>query len=260
MDGSQSSVGTNITDDLKSQSSKKIADEDIPSVTTFVAGLEDAKLQYEKQLEDGQVWETGAEPDELRKTFRDGALDPKLGTQETTDWPQQFEMLRRSIIELWQTCNVSLVHRTYFFLLFKGDPTDSIYLEVELRRLSFLKGTFSLGNQAVEGGQAKTLASSVKALRREREMLSKLINRRFCVEERKRLYQKWGIELESKRRRLQLVCRLWTDPKDLIHIAESAAVVAKLVEFSEQGRALKEMFGLSFTPPIPMTRRSHSWK
>ena len=75
------------------------------------------------------------------------------------DWPLEFEMQQRAILELWQACNVSLVHRTYFFLLFKGDPTDSIYMEVELRRLTFIKETFSRGNQAVEDGRTLTLAS-----------------------------------------------------------------------------------------------------
>ncbi|GAB4853833.1 hypothetical protein Ancab_018028 [Ancistrocladus abbreviatus] len=135
--GSGSSVGTDFVDDLKSQSSKTAMDEDIPTIGDFFAGLKDAKLQYEKQLGDDQVWEAGAQPDELRKTLRDVALDPIHNIQETPNWPEQFQKLRRSIIELWQTCNVSLVHRTYFFLLFKGDPTDSIYLEVELRRLTF---------------------------------------------------------------------------------------------------------------------------
>lgn len=77
----------------------------------------------------------------------------------TPDWPLEFERQQRSIVELWQTCNVSLVHRTYFVLLFKGDPMDSIYMEVELRRLSFLKETFSRGTPAVEDGRALTLAS-----------------------------------------------------------------------------------------------------
>lgn len=77
----------------------------------------------------------------------------------TPDWPLEFERQQRSILELWQTCNVSLVHRTYFVLLFKGDPMDSIYMEVELRRLSFLKETFSRGTPAVEDGRTLTLAS-----------------------------------------------------------------------------------------------------
>lgn len=78
---------------------------------------------------------------------------------DPSDWPLEFERLQKRIIELWQTCNVSLIHRTYFFLLFKGDPMDSIYMEVEVRRLSFLKESFANGNPAVQGGKILTLAS-----------------------------------------------------------------------------------------------------
>lgn len=57
----------------------------------------------------------------------------------------KFERQQRAIIELWDACNVPLVHRSYFFLLIKGELSDSVYLDVELRRLSFLKDTFSTG-------------------------------------------------------------------------------------------------------------------
>ncbi|KAJ6927313.1 hypothetical protein NC651_011394 [Populus alba x Populus x berolinensis] len=96
---------------------------------------------------------------------------------------------------------------------------------------------------------------SIKALHRERGMLSKMMNKRFSEEERNRLYKKWGIGLSSKRRRLQLANRIWSNTEDIDHVTESAAVVAKLVRFVEQGQALKEMFGLSFTPPTSSARR-----
>lgn len=59
---------------------------------------------------------------------------------EHSEWETEFKIKQRRIIKLWHTCNVPLQHRTYFFLLFKGDPSDAVYMEVELRRLSFLKG------------------------------------------------------------------------------------------------------------------------
>lgn len=215
-----------------------------------------AQEEYEKQLVDAQVQETEAMTGEYDKSSKDIGLDPMHEPLETPrNWPLEFERQQRAILELWQTCNVSLVHRTYFFLLFQGDPTDSIYMEVELRRLSFLKETFSQRNQGVGGGRTLTLASSIKALHRERGMLSKLMNKRFSEEERNRLYKKWGIGLSSKRRRLQLANRIWSNTEDINHVTESAAVVAKLVRFVEQGQALKEMFGLSFTPPTSSTRR-----
>ncbi|KNA24472.1 hypothetical protein SOVF_015360 [Spinacia oleracea] len=251
--GSQSSVGTEVVDDVRSEGGRNITDAEITSVQTFVAGLKDAKLQYEKQLGDGQV------RPELRKTLRDVGLDPMLdGEDSTLDWSLQFERLQKAIVELWQICNVSLVHRTYFFLLFNGEPTDSIYLEVELRRLTFLKDTLPHGNRSVDSGRARKLVSSEKALRKERETLSKLINRRFSNEERKKLYTKWGIRQDSKRRRLQLVSQLWTETGDMDHIVESATIIGKLVKFSEQGRALKGMFGVSFSPPS-LRRSSYGW-
>ncbi|KAG5239039.1 kinesin motor family protein [Salix suchowensis] len=199
--------------------------------------------------------------DNYEKSSRDMGLDPMHESLKTSpNWTLEFERKQKAMLELWQTCNVSLVHRTYFFLLFQGDPTDSIYMEVEYRRLSFLKETFSQGNQGGGGGQALTLASNIRALHRERGMLSKLMNKRFSEEERNRLYKKWGIALNSKRRRLQLANRVWSNAKDINHATESAAVVAKLVRFVEQGQALKEMFGLSFTPPTSITkRRSLGW-
>ncbi|KAK2978289.1 hypothetical protein RJ640_017140, partial [Escallonia rubra] len=230
--GSQSSIGSAYIEEQNGQN-----------------GLKEMKLQYEKQLHSHQVEETEL-ADRCGKNVKDVGLDPMYDSSGTPpNWSLEFERQQLLILGLWQICNVSLVHRTYFFLLFKGDPTDSIYMEVEVRRLSFLKETFLTGNSAVEVGRILTMASSMKALRRERETLSRLMYKRFTHQERNRFYEKWGISLNSKRRRLQLVQRLWSDTEDMNHVKESAAIVAKLIRFSEQGQAVKETFGLSFTPP-----------
>ncbi|KAK4477148.1 hypothetical protein RD792_016361 [Penstemon davidsonii] len=246
---SQSSDSSSFIDEIKNQNCN-LGDEDIPTLGSFVAGLKEmAKLQYESQGKD-QVQETGKRDE---KNARDVALDPMQ------DWPLKFDKLQKLIIELWQACNVSLVHRTYFIVLVKDDFTDSIYMEVEHRRLSFLKDTFSSGNSAVQDGRTLTLASSKKALRREREMLSRLMHKRYTENERNRMYEEWGINVNSKQRRLQLVHLLWNSTQNMDHIKKSAAVVAKLIGLSEHGQALKEMFGLSFTPPRT-SRRSFGWK
>lgn len=54
-------------------------------------------------------------------------------------WQVTFREQRQQIIELWDMCFVSIIHRTQFYLLFKGDPADQIYMEVELRRLTWLQ-------------------------------------------------------------------------------------------------------------------------
>ncbi|KAF2322811.1 hypothetical protein GH714_031031 [Hevea brasiliensis] len=211
---SESSLGSAYPDDLRSQSIKTSADGDIPSIQTFVEGLQEmAKQEYEKQLVDGQVRETDQMDRKFEKNAKDVGLDPMGEALETSsDWPLAFERQRGEIIELWQTCNVSLVHRAYFFLLFKGDPTDSVYMEVELRRLSFLKETLTQGNHSVGGERNAKQADAKEVIRRRR----------------KRIYQKWGIGLNSKRRRLQLANSLWSNTKDINHIMESAAIVGKL--------------------------------
>lgn len=62
-------------------------------------------------------------------------------------WHLTFEEDRKEIVMLWHLCHVSITHRSQFYLLFKGDPSDQIYMEVELRRLQWLERHFSdLGN------------------------------------------------------------------------------------------------------------------
>ncbi|RDX67618.1 Kinesin-like protein KIN-7E, partial [Mucuna pruriens] len=248
--GSPSSIGSPSMDELRTNSTRTDVNEDITSLQTFVAGMKEmVKVEYEKQFVDDQDQQAEATSLRFGKNTKDVGVDSML------EAPLQFKQQQRDIVELWQACNVSLFHRTYFFLLFRGDPTDSIYIEVELRRLSFLKETFAGGIQSVNHSHTVKLASSAKGVQRERKMLAKLMQRRMSEEERKNLFSKWGIALDSKRRRKQLANRLWSNT-DMDHAVESAVVVAKLVRFTGQGKALKEMFGLSFSPHLV----SYSWR
>ncbi|KAK9113011.1 hypothetical protein Scep_020530 [Stephania cephalantha] len=224
-------------------------EEDITNISTVAA---DSK-GTEKHLDD---MEKTSKADETERTAKAASADTKQQSFESPkNWPLEFRKQQKDIIALWHACNVSLVHRTYFFLLFKGDPADSIYLEVELRRLSFLKEAFAEGNL----GNEFSPSSSMRALRREREMLCRQLQKKFPEKEREVLYRKWGIGLNTKQRRQQLVRRLWISPEDMDHIIESANLVAKLVGLLEPGQAPKEVFGLSFTPQ-PSIRKSFSWK
>lgn len=91
------------------------------------------------------------------KNVKDVGLDPiPEYLPSSSTWHSEFERLQREIIEHWHSCNVSLAHRTYFFLLFSGDQKDSIYMEVELRRLSFIKDAFSRGSRTVDDGRILT--------------------------------------------------------------------------------------------------------
>ncbi|XXG66104.1 hypothetical protein AAC387_Pa05g3648 [Persea americana] len=266
VDFSQISEHNSSSDMPKTQHIKTASEMKITSIDNFVEGMKEmAKLQYQEKLVDDLEAKPKVNEDLVtEKTNKDVGLDPmRTPSQSPSHWPLEFERQQREIIALWNACNVSLVHRTYFFLLFKGDPADSIYMEVELRRLSFLITMLSqeerLGKPAVEDGHIITNASSMKALRRERELLSKQMQKSFSAKERESLYQKWGIGLETKQRKLQLARRLWTETRDMDHIRESATIVAKLIGFLDQGQAIKEMFSLSFTPQLA-SGKSFSWK
>lgn len=77
-------------------------------------------------------------------------------------WHVTFKVQRQQIIELWDLCYVSIIHRTQFYLLFKGDPADQIYMEVELRRLTWLQQHLAeLGNASpAQGGDEPTVSLS----------------------------------------------------------------------------------------------------
>ncbi|KAK8646449.1 hypothetical protein V6N13_120234 [Hibiscus sabdariffa] len=158
----------------------------------------------------------------------------------------EFEEKQRKIVELWDACRVSLIHRSYFIQLFKGDPSDCLYLEIELRRLTYLKDTLS------------DIASSEKELNRERVMVSKQI-RKLSRREREEVYKKWGIDLNTKQRSVQLANLVWRDAKDIVHVKASAALVAKLLGFVEPSRAPNEGVGLCILPQL-LSRRSNSWR
>ncbi|KAA0044816.1 hypothetical protein IC582_017004 [Cucumis melo] len=211
-----------------------------------------SNLNSENHLLDAAVLEAKPNPIESEKNVEDIGVDPIHNNNmmiSPSKWPSEFRRLQKDIIELWHICNVSLVHRTYFFLLFQGgDPADSIYLEVELRRLSFLRDTFGRGNPTVRNGETLTQALSLKSLHRERQMLCKQMEKRLTKKQRESLFVEWGIGLNSNNRRLQLAHLVWNDAKDMDHIRKSAAIVAKLVNYVEPDQASKEMFGLNFTP------------
>lgn len=186
----------------------------------------------------------------VEKGVKDIILEPVADKgRGLTSWPVEFKRLQREIIELWLACNVSLVHRTYFFMLFQGDPTDAIYLEVEIRRVKLLRDKFSRGDKIVVDGQRLTLTSSAKTLRQERQTLSELMQKKLSEKERDGLFVEWGIGLNTKRRRMQLANLVWSKSDDINHINESANLVAKLVGFLDPGQTpCKEVFGMNLTP------------
>ncbi|KAF5188239.1 Kinesin-like protein nack2 [Thalictrum thalictroides] len=224
---------------------KNAAEENIRSIRTYVTELKErvAKLQYQKQLLVCQVLEL--------EENDSSACETELQEQSPLSWHLLFEEQRKQIIMLWHLCHVSIVHRTQFYMLFRGDPDDQMYMEVELRRLIWLEQQLAeVGNAspALLGDEpASSVTSSIRALKQEREQLSKRVTSRLTSQELEMLYIKWDVPPGGKQRRLQLVNKLWTDPHNMHHIQDSAEVVAKLVGFCEsKDRPSKEMFQLNF--------------
>ncbi|KAF6145899.1 hypothetical protein GIB67_028894 [Kingdonia uniflora] len=228
------------------------AEENVRSIRAYVTELKErvAKLQYQKQLLVCQVLELEAN-EAAGYEIEDENTCELQGPQ--VSWHETFLEQRQQIIDLWDQCQVSIIHRTQFYLLFKGDSADQIYMEVELRRLTWLQQHFAeLGSASPSphgDKAAMSLSSSMKALRREREFLAKRLITRLTAEERDTLYMKWDVPIDGKHRKLQFINKLWTDPRDFKHVQESAEIVAKLVGFCESGNVSKEMFELNFALP-----------
>jgi centromeric protein E len=147
-------------------SAKKVKDVGLDSICYNVSAksVKDVGLD---PIQDGasakNVKDVGLDPIQdgvSAKNVKDVGLDPIQDDAESASkWPLEFKNMQSKIIELWHACSVSLVHRTHFLLLFKGDPADSFYLEVEIRRMSLLKETLSRGSRTIVHGQVLTSTS-----------------------------------------------------------------------------------------------------
>ncbi|XP_019196259.1 PREDICTED: kinesin-like protein NACK2 [Ipomoea nil] len=228
---------------------KKATEDNIRNIKAYVTELKErvAKLQYQKQLLVCQVLELEENDAAIEQT--------EYVDQSPASWHLIFEDQRKQIIMLWHLCHVPLVHRTQFYLLFKGDPSDQIYMEVELRRLTWLEQHLAeLGNASpalLGDDPASYVSSSIKALKQEREYLARRVNTKLSADEREMLYIKWDIPVDGKqKRRLLFVNKLWSDPLNMENVQQSAQIVAKLVGFWETEEPVsREMFELNFVSP-----------
>ncbi|KAH7425157.1 hypothetical protein KP509_11G042300 [Ceratopteris richardii] len=232
------------------------AEESIRSVYAYVTDMKEriSKLQYQKQLLVQRVLELEKNADEDTA----GISLPAPTSPES--WKSEFHEKRKQIFELWNACNVSLIHRSQFYLLFRGDPADAIYLEVELRRLSWLKEHHVLTNTNkthLRGSdQISSPASSMRIIKKERESIVKNLYTRLTATEREEIYREWDIPLDSKQRRVRLANMVWTDHQNEMHVEMSAKLVAKVVAlWNGSGPVSKEMFQLSLSPATQQKTR-----
>eukprot|EP00250_Pteridium_aquilinum_P013810 c21587_g2_i1 orf=944-3772(+) len=245
--GLQATLKNRITID---ENTPPQAEENIRSVHAYVSDLKErvAKLQYQKQLLASRVLEL-----ETNGNTEDEPVSLALPSSPER-WKSDFHMKRKQIFELWEVCHVSLMHRSQFYLLFRGDPADSMYVEVELRRLIWLRTNHlkpsSRSRALAQDERVASPGLSMRTLKRERESLVKYMKIGLTASEREDIYKQWGIPLEMKQRKVKVAYLIWTDPHDEEHIKMSAELVARLVGlWDRSGPASKEMFQLSFSPP-----------
>lgn len=236
------------------------AEESIRSVYAYVSDMKEriSKLQYQKQLLVHRVLELE----------RNGSADEDAPISAPTSperWKSEFHSKQKQIFELWDMCHVSIIHRSQFYLLFRGDPADAIYMEVELRRLRWMQSnhfaTNSKRTPGFRGGeQVASPTTSIRVLKKERELIVKYLNTRLTAMEREEMYKQWSIPLNAKQRRAKLSYMVWTNYQDEGHIKMSAELVARLVALWNRSRPLsKEMFQLSLSPPSNNDKTWFRW-
>nr|AMS24225.1 kinesin 7-IId protein [Marsilea vestita] len=238
---------------------KTAAEENIRSIRAYVTDLKErvAKLQYQKQLLVHQVLELEANADQeidMEDVSEDGSPFPPV-PDSRENWQLLFQKERMQIAQLWDLCHVSIIHRSQFYLMFKGDPADQVYMEVELRRLAWLQEHFDAELAANpfadmdEDGET-SVAASIRALKKEREQIAKRMRTGLTEDEKEAMYQRWGVPLGAKQRKLQVAYRVWTNPHDEVHIRDSAELVGRVMGFWTPGKETsKELFELTYAPP-----------
>jgi centromeric protein E len=91
-----------------------------------------------------QVLELESNEGKLNDDFQEEHAEPL----QDDSWEKLFKEQMQQIMQLWDLCHVSIIHRTQFYLLFRGDRADQIYIEVEIRRLTWLQQHFSEDDDA----------------------------------------------------------------------------------------------------------------
>jgi hypothetical protein len=165
---------------------------------------------------------------------------PAGGLSLTDSWagPPTAAWFLPKILRLWALLHIPLLHRSRFFLGFRGRET--FYFEAEHRRLAWLQASLR------GGGRAHPLAGAAEALARERADLAKRL-RKLAPEERARLFARFGVDAASKARKRALAAKLWAEPADAEHRGASAELVLRLHGL-EPGQDL----AVVFAPPTAL--------
>jgi hypothetical protein len=146
------------------------------------------------------------------------------------------------ITRLWLLLHIPLLHRSRFYLGFRGRET--FYWDAEHRRLAWLHSTLKAARQSAKGAGQHPLWGAQETLQRERGDLARRL-RGLAEAERLRLYADFGVDPQAKARKRQLAERLWADAADVGARGASAELVLRLHSLVP-GQDLAVVFAPSF--------------
>ncbi|KAK9830021.1 hypothetical protein WJX72_009242 [[Myrmecia] bisecta] len=158
------------------------------------------------------------------------------------------QTLMPKIVAMWEELHVPLVHRSRFYLAFRGRET--FYYEAEHRRLCYLRaliiGTAEEDDSspAEQRQTQKKLEKARRKLEWERKFLAQQLKWDCTPEEREEMFLQWNVHRDSKERKLQLVRRLWSPP--VIQDTEGMRKSSELVLRLNGTEATDGMFDLVF--------------
>ena len=142
------------------------------------------------------------------------------------------------ILRLWTVLHIPLLHRSQFYLGFRGRET--FYWDAEHRRLAWLHASLKAARSDPKQLARHPLAGAAQALARERDELARRL-RSLSEGERLHLYADFGVDGSGKARKKALAAKLWADAADVTLRGASSELVLRLHN-QEPGQDLSIVF------------------
>ncbi|TMW60548.1 hypothetical protein Poli38472_000590 [Pythium oligandrum] len=183
-----------------------------------------------------------------------------LSRKRTMRWKEDlFEGYRRKIFDLWEQCNVPLLHRSKFWLTFNRPDFFNlgVFSEEERRLQAYFRDThaahdayeYSIQTQLVsannkKNGVKKALRSMIKPkngqsdgrksigdvagirIEEERQHLYEILKKQTSVTVRTAFYKQFGIAVDSKKKKRRLANLVWTTYGEAATSAEIVVTVS----------------------------------
>lgn len=184
-----------------------------------------------------------------------------LSRKHTMRWKSEmFEGFRRKIFDLWEQCDVPLLHRSKFWLTFNHPDFFNlgIYLEEERRLQAYFRETHAAAHDAYEYSTQTAILSDKRKpeglkkafqslmsprhgktseqktvddvagvrIEQERRQLYEALKKQTSTQVRAAFYQQFSIPLDSKKKKRRLASLMWTSYSEAGYSAEVFVTVS----------------------------------